>query len=32
VFINLRPTTLQGFCLGWSSNFEGSESGQIQSD
>ncbi len=28
VFICLRPPPLQGFCLGWSSNFVGSESGQ----
>jgi hypothetical protein len=31
VFICLRPPSLLGFCLGWSSNFVGSESGQIQS-
>jgi len=31
VFICLRPPPLQGFCLGWSSNFVGSESGQKQS-
>ncbi len=31
VFICLRPPTLLGLCLGWSSNFVGSESGQIQS-
>ncbi len=31
VFICLRPPPLLGFCLGWSSNFLGSESGQIQS-
>jgi hypothetical protein len=30
VFICLRPPTLLGFCLGWSSNFVGFESGQIQ--
>jgi hypothetical protein len=29
--ICLRTPTLLGFCLGWSSNFEDSESGQIQS-
>jgi hypothetical protein len=28
VFICLRPPPLLGFCLGWSSNFIGSESGQ----
>jgi hypothetical protein len=27
----LRPPVLLGFCLGWSSNFVGSESGQLQS-
>ncbi len=27
----LRPPSLLGFCLGWSSTFVGSESGQIQS-
>jgi hypothetical protein len=31
VFICLRPPPLLGFCLGWSSNFVGSESGQLQS-
>jgi hypothetical protein len=31
VFICLRPTSLLGFCLGWSSNFVRSESGQIKS-
>ncbi len=31
VFICLRPPSLQGFCLGWSSNFVGSEYCQIQS-
>ncbi len=31
VFICLRPLPLVGFCLGWYSNFEGSESGQKQS-
>ena len=31
VFICLRPPPLLDFCLGWSSNFVGSESGQIQS-
>ncbi len=31
VIICLRPPSLPGFCLGWSSNFVGSESGQIQS-
>ena len=31
VFISLRPPTLLGFCYGWSSNFVGYESGQIQS-
>jgi hypothetical protein len=31
VFFCLRHPPLLGFCLGWSSNFEGSESGQIQS-
>ncbi len=31
VFICLRPPPLLGFYLGWSSNFLGSESGQIQS-
>jgi hypothetical protein len=31
VFICLRPPPLLGFCLGWSSNFVGSGSGQIQS-
>jgi hypothetical protein len=31
VFICLRPPPLLGFCLGWSSNFYGSESGQIKS-
>ncbi len=30
VFICLRPPPLLGFCLGWSSNFAGSETGQIQ--
>jgi hypothetical protein len=30
VFICLRPPPLKGFCLGRSSNFVGSESGQIQ--
>ncbi len=30
VFICLRIPPLQGFRLGWSSNFVGSESGQIQ--
>ncbi len=29
VFICLRPPSLLGFCLGWSSNFLGSESSQI---
>jgi hypothetical protein len=31
VFICLRSPPLLGFSLGWQSNFEGSESGQIQS-
>ncbi len=31
VFICLRPPPLLDFCLGWSSNFVGSESGQIES-
>ncbi len=31
VFICLRPPSLLGFCLGWCSNFVGSESGQKQS-
>jgi hypothetical protein len=31
VFICLRPPPLLGSCLGWSSNFVGSEAGQIQS-
>jgi hypothetical protein len=31
VFICLRPPPLLGFCLGWYSNFLGSESGQKQS-
>jgi hypothetical protein len=31
VFICLRPPPLLGFCLGWSSNFVCSQSGQIQS-
>jgi hypothetical protein len=31
VLICLRPPPLLGFCLGWSSNFIGSESGQIHS-
>jgi hypothetical protein len=31
MFICLRPPPLLFFCLGWSSNFVGSESGQIQS-
>jgi hypothetical protein len=31
VFICLMPPSLLGFCLGWSGNFVGSESGQIQS-
>jgi hypothetical protein len=31
VFICLRPPPFLGFCLGWSSNFVGSESGQIHS-
>ncbi len=31
VFISLRPHPLLGFCLGWCSNFVGSESGQKQS-
>ncbi len=31
VFIYPRPLPLLGFSLGWSSNFVGSESGQIQS-
>ncbi len=31
VFICLRPPPLLGFCLGWSSNSVGSESGQILS-
>jgi hypothetical protein len=30
VFVCLRPPPFPGFCLGWSSNFVGSESGQIQ--
>jgi hypothetical protein len=30
VFICLRPPPLLGFCLGWSGNFVGSESGQTQ--
>jgi hypothetical protein len=30
VFICLRPPSLLGYCLGWSSNIVGSESGQIQ--
>ncbi len=28
-FISLKASRLLGFCLGWSSNFVGSESGQI---
>ncbi len=31
VFICLRPPPLPDYCLGWSGNFIGSESGQIQS-
>jgi hypothetical protein len=31
MLICLRPPTLLGYCLGWSSNFVVSESGQIQS-
>jgi hypothetical protein len=31
MFICLRPPPLLGFCLEWSSNFVGSESGQTQS-
>ncbi len=31
LFICLRPPPLLGYCLGWSINFVGSESGQIQS-
>ncbi len=31
VFICLNPPPVLGFCLGWSSNFVGSQSGQIQS-
>jgi hypothetical protein len=31
VFICLRPLPFLGFCLRWSSNFVGSQSGQIQS-
>ncbi len=31
VFITLRPLPLLGFCLGWSRNLVGSESGQKQS-
>jgi hypothetical protein len=31
MFIIRRPPPLIGSCLGWSSNFVGSESGQIQS-
>jgi hypothetical protein len=31
VFICLRPPPLLEFCLGWSTNFVGSKSGQIQS-
>ncbi len=31
VLICLRPPPLLGFCLGWSSNFAGSEYGQMQS-
>ncbi len=31
VFLCLSPPRLLGFCLGWSSNFIGSESGQIHS-
>jgi hypothetical protein len=31
MFIYIRPLPVLGFCLGWSSNFVGSESGQIQS-
>ncbi len=30
VFICLRPPPLLGFCLEWSNNFVGSESGHIQ--
>ncbi len=30
MFICLRPPPLLGFCLGWCSNFVGSETGQIQ--
>jgi hypothetical protein len=30
MFICSRPPPLLGFCLEWSSNFVGSESGQIQ--
>jgi hypothetical protein len=29
MFICLRPPPLLDFCLGWKSNFVGSESGQI---
>jgi hypothetical protein len=29
--MRLKPPPLLGFCLGWSSNFVSSESGQIQS-
>jgi hypothetical protein len=31
MFICLRPPTLLYFCLGWSRNFVGSETGQTQS-
>jgi len=31
LFICLSPHPLLGYCLGWSTNFVGSESGQIQS-
>jgi hypothetical protein len=31
VFFCMRPPPYLGFCLGWSSNFVGSESGQIES-
>jgi len=30
VFICLRPPPLVGLCLGWSSDFVGSESGKLQ--
>ena len=32
VYLSEAPPPLLGVCVGWSSNFVGSESGQIQSD